>query len=176
MRESCPYCGRYLVSPNGPANSDILIVGEFPGEEEIQIGLPFVGKTGEVLRYELAVAGITIERTRLTNVWLHSELSNKASTYSMCFNHGMSAMMEELKSPRKGVLFLGSAIPPLFGLPPVTSISGILFDGIPMLGYSYMCMFMPNPAIVFHSSVGEVRHGLEVFSKALKGIEVYPHV
>lgn len=165
MREQCPHCNRYLVNPNGPANSDILIIGEFPGLDEIEVGLPFVGKTGDVLRYELAVAGITIERTRLTNLWRHQQTSND----SPCFNFGMSEMLRELSTPRKGVLFLGSEIPPLFGLPPVTSISGLVFDSVPLMNYPYMCVFLPNPAIVFHSTVGEIRHGLSIFSKALKG-------
>jgi len=176
MREACPHCGHLLVSPNGAVDADVLIVGEFPGDEEVMTGLPFVGKTGDVLRYELAVAGIIIGRCRVTNLWLHRPLDNKDYNYNHCLNMGVSALMKELEIPRKGVLFLGSEIPPLFNMPPVTSISGIIFDAVPVLGFPYMCMFLPNPAIVFHSTVGEIRHGLYVFSRILKGIKVYPHV
>lgn len=173
MRDHCPQCNRALVKPNGPVDADVLIVGEFPGEEEVITGLPFVGRTGDVLRYELAVSGITLERCRVTNLWLHDK--SKAQD-DECLNLGMSAMLQELYRPRKGVLFLGSELPPLFGLPPVTTISGIMFDEIPMIGVPYPCMFLPNPAIVFHSSVGEIRHGLYVFSQFLKGNRVFPNV
>jgi len=174
MREICPNCGHLLVTPNGPIDSDILIVGEFPGVEEIEVGLPFVGKTGDVLAYELAVAGITLQRCRVTNLWLHGALKPKHPLYTTCFNMGVSAMMQELMIPHKGILFLGSEIPPLFELPPVTTISGLIFDHVPVFNVPCTCMFLPNPAIVFHSTVGEIRHGLYVFSRTLKGQKVYP--
>lgn len=164
MRDQCPHCGRYLVRANGPANSDLLLVGEFPGEEEINIGLPFVGRAGGVLSFELALAGITLQRCRVTNLWLHDKTKNNTP----CFNLGMSALLQELSTPRKAVLFMGSELPSLFGLPNVTSISGLILDGIPVLDLPYPCIFMPNPATVFHGPLGEVRFGIGQFGKLVK--------
>ena len=164
MRETCPHCGKFMVQPNGPTDSNILLVGEFPGEEEVNIGLPFVGRAGGVLSYELAVAGITLQRCRVTNLWLHYKTKNGTP----CFDMGMSALLREFNTPRKAVLFMGSELPGIFGLPNVTSISGLVFDKIPVLDLPYPCIFIPNPATVFHGPLGEIRFGMKQFGKLVK--------
>ena len=45
---------RDLVFAHGNANAHILIVGEAPGEEEEASGIPFVGKSGQLLNQILA--------------------------------------------------------------------------------------------------------------------------
>lgn len=167
MRETCPACGKFLVLPNGPANSDLLLVGDAPDEESVNIGLPFTGRGGQILGYELAVAGITLQRCRVMNVWQHY----KGKPDSPCFNLGMSSLLNELMStPRKAVLFMGSDLTSIFGLPNVTSISGLVFDKIPTLDLPYPCIFIPNPATVFHGPLGEIRFGVKQFGKLVKGL------
>jgi len=59
------------VDGSGPKNSDILIVGQNPGQEEDRRGEPFIGPSGRILRRELAKAelgtlfGPTVRYTNL---------------------------------------------------------------------------------------------------------------
>ncbi|WP_035104620.1 uracil-DNA glycosylase [Desulfohalovibrio reitneri] len=53
----------HAVPGEGPAEADIMLVGEGPGEAEDLSGRPFVGRTGEFLNRFLAERGI--ERSEL---------------------------------------------------------------------------------------------------------------
>lgn len=56
------------VSSVGPANADIMIVGEAPGRSEVTEGKPFVGISGQELTRILHDAGIMRTDCYLTNV------------------------------------------------------------------------------------------------------------
>lgn len=56
------------VTPRGPRDAKILIVGEAPGKNEIEAGKPFVGASGNELANMLNEAGIDINECRITNV------------------------------------------------------------------------------------------------------------
>ena len=59
------------ISPTGVRlRPKIAIVGDFPNEEEMKIGLPFMGKTGRMLDYMLKRAGIERRDCYLTKVFL----------------------------------------------------------------------------------------------------------
>ena len=69
----CPRCvlarGRSRTVPgSGPAPCDLMFIGEAPGQREDELGLPFVGRSGQFLDELLA----TIDRARpsvyVTNV------------------------------------------------------------------------------------------------------------
>jgi len=45
-----------FVFNDGDINADIMLIGEAPGEEEDKEGIPFVGKSGKLLRYFLKEA------------------------------------------------------------------------------------------------------------------------
>lgn len=51
----------------GPEQSDILIIGEAPGDTETTLGRPFVGQSGEVLNRALKMAGIARSDVYCTN-------------------------------------------------------------------------------------------------------------
>jgi uracil-DNA glycosylase len=62
----CPLCSlaqtRKLAVPgDGPANAEIMFIGEAPGYWENERGLPFVGQAGQLL--EELLAGIGMKRT-----------------------------------------------------------------------------------------------------------------
>ena len=48
-----------ICRPEGPIPSRIMLVGEAPGYEEEQKGLPFQGASGQELNRMLGEAGIT---------------------------------------------------------------------------------------------------------------------
>ncbi len=55
----------------GPANAELMLVGEQPGDREDLAGLPFVGPAGRVLDDALAAAGIDRDRIYVTNAVKH---------------------------------------------------------------------------------------------------------
>jgi DNA polymerase len=56
-----------IVNGAGPADADVLFVGEGPGANEDEQGAPFVGRSGSVLDDALADAGLAREDVRITN-------------------------------------------------------------------------------------------------------------
>jgi DNA polymerase len=62
----CPYRGP-CVSPRGDLASPIVIVGEAPGQTEIEKGRPFVGPAGTTLSRAIAEAGLREADLFITN-------------------------------------------------------------------------------------------------------------
>ena len=56
------------VPGDGPANAEIMFIGEGPGFHENEQGHPFVGPSGKLLSQLLAQAGLTREEVFITNV------------------------------------------------------------------------------------------------------------
>ena len=56
-----------IVDGVGPADADLLFVGEAPGATEDREGEPFVGRSGDVLDEALRDVGLAREDVRITN-------------------------------------------------------------------------------------------------------------
>jgi DNA polymerase len=56
-----------IANGTGPADADLLFVGEAPGAREDEQGEPFVGRSGDVLDDALREAGLDREDVRITN-------------------------------------------------------------------------------------------------------------
>ncbi|HEU4913281.1 MAG TPA: uracil-DNA glycosylase [Actinomycetes bacterium] len=71
---SCTACAelaesRTQVVPGvRPAGADVLLVGEAPGAQEDLEGVPFVGRSGQLLDTLLAAAGLPRDRVAVANV------------------------------------------------------------------------------------------------------------
>jgi uracil-DNA glycosylase len=57
-----------LVMGDGNINSEIVLIGEAPGKNEDETGLPFVGAAGKFLNEMLAGAGINRSDVFITNI------------------------------------------------------------------------------------------------------------
>jgi DNA polymerase len=69
----CTLCGlaagrKKAVPGEGPANAEIMLIGEGPGFHEDQQGRPFVGPSGQFLNELLASAGYKREEVFIANV------------------------------------------------------------------------------------------------------------
>jgi uracil-DNA glycosylase family 4 len=61
--------GRTQVVPGTfPPGADVLLIGEAPGAQEDAVGVPFVGRAGQLLDQLLADAGIPREQVAVLNV------------------------------------------------------------------------------------------------------------
>ena len=56
-----------ICFPRGTPDAKILVVGEAPGKNEAEAGIPFVGSSGRELMNMLAEAGIAETACRFTN-------------------------------------------------------------------------------------------------------------
>ncbi|HEY8793661.1 MAG TPA: UdgX family uracil-DNA binding protein [Gemmatimonadaceae bacterium] len=72
-------CGR-VVFGEGPKDATAMFVGEQPGDQEEQMGHPFVGPAGKVLDAALADAGIDRKSVYLTNAVKHFKYERGAKS------------------------------------------------------------------------------------------------
>jgi uracil-DNA glycosylase len=73
---SCRACGLWknatqTVFGEGPADAEIVFVGEQPGDQEDRVGRPFVGPAGRMFDKALAEAGVDRSRAYVTNAVKH---------------------------------------------------------------------------------------------------------
>jgi uracil-DNA glycosylase family protein len=74
--QTCRGCELYVhatqaVSGEGPKSTEIVFIGEQPGDEEDRQGHPFVGPSGKMLDKALAEAAIDRSRVYVTNAVKH---------------------------------------------------------------------------------------------------------
>src|SRR3546814_8622839 len=67
---ACPLfaVGTQTVFGAGPADADVMLVGEQPGDQEDRAGAPFVGPAGRLLDQALTDAGIDRRRAYVTKI------------------------------------------------------------------------------------------------------------
>ena len=63
----CPLAGSKDVGYEGNKQQKILLVGESPGFTELQVGRPFVGRSGELLRRVSSQAGLNMDDIFISN-------------------------------------------------------------------------------------------------------------
>lgn len=69
--DQCPLhgLGRTRTVPGaGPADADIMFIGEAPGFNEDKKGIPFVGRSGQYLNYLLGTVGLSRDDVFIANV------------------------------------------------------------------------------------------------------------
>lgn len=76
-----PLEGQKAIGSKGPRTAKIVIVGEAPGKEEVEKGIPFVGQSGRELDRMLADAGINPADCYFTNVTLIRPKDNDISEW-----------------------------------------------------------------------------------------------
>jgi DNA polymerase len=59
---------KHTVFADGNPKARIMLIGEAPGREEDELGLPFVGRAGKLLDLMLAAVGLDRTRVYITNV------------------------------------------------------------------------------------------------------------
>ena len=84
------------VNPIGPRNAKIVLVGEAPGKEENETGIPFTGSSGHLLTQLLKQAGIDRAECYITNVVKFRPPDNKLSRLEE-IGCSLSESMKELR-------------------------------------------------------------------------------
>ena len=71
---------KHTVFGYGPDKADLMLIGEAPGRDEDMAGVPFVGRSGQLLNRMLAAIGIERENVRVTNTVPWRPPGNRAPT------------------------------------------------------------------------------------------------
>ena len=173
------------MEPSGPADSPIILIGEYPGFEEIKQGVPWVGQAGKVLDQELERAGLPRDRCRVTNLWLHApppkpKFAEPKTTaakerrltlvraYEPEFRFHSTQVHKEMKGKR-AVLLMGSDVTEALLGVSVNSVAGcfVKVEGVEI------AVAMMNPAIVFRpgpeGKLGETRLAIRRWVEAVNG-------
>ncbi len=75
---SCPLSDGALAVPGqGAPDADVMFIGEAPGYNEDRLGVPFVGRAGEVLNEMLASIGLSRKDVYITNMVKHRPPKNR---------------------------------------------------------------------------------------------------
>lgn len=164
IQNNCPICGNVLLEPYGRVESDILLVGEYPREDDMKAGVPFVDEAGKVLEYEIMRAGQDMWSCRLANLWQHPINKNPD-----CFEYCVRALTLEMAGRK--VLFMGSELTTFFLDAKVTDLAGLVVTSPLFPRSTKFVMCAPAPAYVLHSTVGEFRLALEKFITKCKEIQ-----
>lgn len=80
--KECKKCPLYKIAKNpvpgaGSVNTEVMFIGEGPGEKEDEIGLPFVGRAGKLLDEMLDSIGLKREDIYIANVVKHRPPGNR---------------------------------------------------------------------------------------------------
>ncbi|MDO5115416.1 MAG: uracil-DNA glycosylase [Synergistaceae bacterium] len=73
-----------VVFGDGDPNSRLLFIGEGPGADEDEQGIPFVGKAGQLLTQILTAAGIDRREVYITNIVKCRPPGNRVPTPAEC--------------------------------------------------------------------------------------------
>jgi uracil-DNA glycosylase family 4 len=147
--EFCKPCGAYktcktpIMNGQGTEHPIWEFVGEAPGAEEDEEGVPFIGDAGELLRNCIEEVGIPIEKCRFTNVVRCRPPKNNIKHYPNCIPQCRPHILREIRATRPKVIILlgNSAIQSILNRRGIMNLHGEVIDiGI----WKYVCSFHPS--------------------------------
>lgn len=86
----CPLMDQCFVPGNGPTQTDLVVVGQAPGEQECKQRKPFVGSAGVALKGALASLGVDPSKVYFTNT-------------ALCYPGKIARKSRDKKPPRKAI-------------------------------------------------------------------------
>ncbi len=153
-------CGKKMVTPIGPKDAKILIVGESPDFKDLQVNMPFVSERGDVLRSELSTVGLDLRHCRLTFIWRH--VPEKA-----CKGH-MGDVLREMKN-FPYVLLVGAGTVKAFAIDGLDTRIGLPITSVFFPENVKIAVGVTNPPT--HSAIGEFRLAIQKFKRRIDELE-----
>lgn len=145
-----------VVFGAGSARSGIVIIGEAPGAEEDAQGLPFVGRSGQLLNRLLAASGIAREDVYICNVVKCRPPGNRDPSpqeVAACA-HFLRAQLDALRPRILCALGLHAARWLLATKLPMAQLRGKPLDvnGVPTLATYHPAALLRNPRLIPNAS------------------------
>ncbi len=146
---------RRLVFADGNPDADIMLIGEAPGRDEDAQGLPFVGRSGQLLDKMLAAIALNRTDVYIGNVIYWRPPGNRTPTpqeRALC--EPFIRRQIELAAPKVMMTLGGSALSGLFG------INGIMKTRGQVLTYSHKGLSAPcvptlHPAALLRNPINK---------------------
>lgn len=152
------------VPGNGGLSKKIVLVGEAPGKNEDDKGIPFVGGAGKILDKALSEAGFNRNDVYITNVVKCRPPNNRVPTEFEIETCTTAYLKKELKiiSPKVVCILGATALKSLLNLDHMASYRGKLIDRPP---FKYFVTYHPAATIyniklkeVFFSDIKRLSH------------------
>jgi len=170
-----------VVPPKIIPDSDILIVGQAPGEKEEEFGEPFVGPAGRKLKELCAQAGLSTYRISYANVVCCRPLKREETKYGVRFRDAAPEPSEvkncylnlertiQLASPKVMVAAGAPALKRLTGKTGIRQMNGQVivdprYEGIPIVPMLHPSYVRQNPGLA-----GEAVYALKKVAQILTG-------
>ena len=168
MTNTCPVCNAETIAAYGDKESDILLVGSSPSEDEVKYGRPFVGSTIQIFKKEMFKnAHIDLSSCRQVFAEFHDKLKKKD-----CLLISLSKVEKEFAEKKFVILVGSSAVTAFTGLS-ILNVNGFeVTDEVmeyqsDLIGDKYpdlLFFAISSPQTVF-KSLGETRFGLQNLGK-----------
>lgn len=145
--KECQKCPLYKLAKNsvpgaGSVDSEVMFIGEGPGEKEDELGLPFVGRAGKLLDEMLESIGLKRDEVYIANVVKHRPPGNrdpKPEEIHSCWPY-LEKQIEIIRP--KLIVCLGRHSLGRF-LPSVGAISTVHGRCFVKKGQAYMALYHP---------------------------------
>lgn len=174
--KNCRNCGLWKGAVNvcvwgdGPVDSSVVAIGEAPGEAEARTGRPFMGRSGKLLRSELAKAALS--DVYITNIVKCRPPDNRDPTpdeIKACRPY----LEEELATVKpEYVLTLGKpATKEVLGKAKITQVHGQVIESPPKWAYKFRGVPAFHPAYVLRdpSKLPAFQKDLERLRRTMDG-------
>ncbi len=151
------------VPGEGPADAEMMIVGQSPGRKEDEVGRPFVGPSGKYLNRLLEKAGLRREEIFVTSV-LHSFLPSGARVKREYVEACVPYLLRQIEVVRpKLMLVLGAvAAEALLGVKDFSEAHGKWFE---KFGARVLVTYHPAAGMRFPEVGREMEGDCEAFSE-----------
>jgi len=167
--QSCTLCKdrTRVVHSVLPDNAKMLIIGEAPGANEDQQGIPFVGQAGQMLNEALEQSGLARDRVAISNMCCCKPFNNRKPTkdeIKICFQY----LEQEIELLRPEIIVLLGNTPVSTFLPnlgTITKMRGRRFES-----QQYNCALFAtwHPAAILYDAtkkpqfLGDIRNAVNL--------------
>jgi uracil-DNA glycosylase len=142
------------VPGSGSFTRKIILIGEAPGKNEDEMGMPFIGSAGKILDQALVDAGIARKDTFITNVVKCRPPNNRIPTEEeirICTDQYLKKEIEII-SPKVICILGATALKSLLGLEHMTHHRGKIINRPPL---RYFITYHPA-ATIYNSKLKQV--------------------
>jgi DNA polymerase-1 len=152
--EGCPLQAAPKATPSGADPCDVYILGEAPGQREADVGEPFVGPSGRLLKSMIpAVWKPTVRFNNVTMSWPPKDNNGKQmppTPTAMWHCHGYLIEDIEKSKPRAIFGFGATALLAMTGQRGIKALAG---RHMPITVGSHVCWYFPfvHPASILHA-------------------------
>jgi uracil-DNA glycosylase len=142
------------VPGSGSLSKKLILIGEAPGKNEDETGIPFVGGAGKILDQALVNAGIARKDTFITNVVKCRPPNNRIPTeeeIKICTDHYLKKEIHII-SPKVICILGATALKSLLGLEHMTHHRGKIINRPPL---KYFITYHPA-ATIYNNKLKQV--------------------